>query len=97
MAKMASLYEETTRPMATSITEDEWDQQYNPLNDSLLQDHGRDLELVMLQPKDQIWTLVEAENEKLFIRNGYHIVNRIGYYITQKPWFPSDDIVVEVR
>ena len=93
MAKMASLHAEKIR----TLNEFEWDMQYEPITDSPLQDHGKDLELVMLFPSDRVWTLVEADDDKLFIRNGYHLVNRIGYHITQKPWHTEEDITVEVR
>ena len=32
-----------------------------------------------------VWTVVEAEN-KMYLSPGFHIVDRIGYVIAQKPW-----------
>ena len=96
MAKMASLYEETTRQMATLITEDEWLEKYQPTTDTPLADYGEDLRTVRLTPRVNVWTLIE-EDEKLSIVNGLALVNRIGHYLTYKPWDIDDEIVVEVR
>lgn len=44
-----------------------------------------------------IWTLVDsAGNNKLFLLNGWHIVNRLGYVYTEKPWKEGEEIEVEV-
>jgi len=40
-----------------------------------------------------IWTLVDAEGQ-LQLVPGWHIVNRLGYYITEKPWIEGDDLWV---
>lgn len=37
------------------------------------------------QDADKIWTLLDYDG-KLYICAGWHFVNRIGYFITQKPW-----------
>ena len=93
MAKMASLHAEKTQV----ITEFEWDMQYEPINDSLLETFGKDLELVMLFPSDQVWTLVESDHYGMAVINGYHLVNRIGYYLTKKPFFPEETITVPIE
>jgi hypothetical protein len=92
MAKMASLHAEKTRV----ITEDEWDLHYEPLNDSPLETYGKDLELVMKFPDEQIWTLVDSDRYDTAIISGYHLVNRIGYYIAKKPFFPEEIITVPI-
>jgi hypothetical protein len=93
MAKMASLYEEMNR----AITEEEWDVQYEPVNNSPLETYGRDLELVMLFPSDQVWTLVDGDQHDMVILSGYRLVNRIGYYLTKKPFFPEENITVIIE
>jgi len=45
-----------------------------------------ELEYVKKQNNKQIWTTVNCENEEFWIIPGYHIVNRMNYYITEKEW-----------
>lgn len=33
----------------------------------------------------RVWTLVEDDEGELVIVNGYHLVNRVGYFLTAKP------------
>lgn len=33
----------------------------------------------------KVWTLVEGDDGDLVICEGYHLCNRIGYFITEKP------------
>jgi hypothetical protein len=34
---------------------------------------------------NHVWTLV-AEDDEYGIVNGYYLINRIGYFITEVPW-----------
>ena len=47
---------------------------------------GKELEYVVAQPKKRIFTIVEAEDDRLLIISGYHIVNRFGYLIADEEW-----------
>jgi hypothetical protein len=33
---------------------------------------------------DRVWTFVQGDDEDCFIVEGFHFVNRLGYYITRK-------------
>jgi hypothetical protein len=33
-----------------------------------------------------VWTLVEGDSGRLVIVEGYHYVNRVGYFITSRPF-----------
>lgn len=35
---------------------------------------------------DTVWTAVDGYDGKVYIGNGYHYVNRIGYFITELPF-----------
>ena len=35
---------------------------------------------------NHVWTLVDDDEGEPVIIHGYHIVNRIGYFITEEPW-----------
>lgn len=48
--------------------------------------YGEELEFVKKQNPNNIWTLIESDNGKLYIVYGLHLINRFGYIITKKPW-----------
>jgi len=33
----------------------------------------------------RVWTLVDGDDGNLYIASGYHLVNRVNYFITKKP------------
>jgi hypothetical protein len=39
----------------------------------------------------KVWTIVEGD-ESLWVIAGFHIVNRLGYLITQTPWSSKNEI-----
>ncbi len=90
MAKMASLYEETTRQtQAIQITEDQWYARYAPMTDSPLDDVDDYV------PVRNVWTLVETDGS-LYVLNGFHVVNKIGYHITEERWARGEEIEVRI-
>lgn len=50
----------------------------------MFETYGPDLEFVREQPDEFIWTLLEVEGEGI-LAQGYHIVDRQGYFITEVP------------
>lgn len=34
----------------------------------------------------RVWTLVDGDDGNLYITNGYHLVNRVNYFITKHPF-----------
>lgn len=85
-----------------NLTMDEWVDTYkpikNPNNDwggdySSFETYSPDVTFVSAQPDNTIWTEIDGD-EGVYIVSGYHLVNRIQYYITEKPWV--EDVVVTV-
>ena len=87
MAKMASLHAEMNQVI--TISEDHWINAYIPITHSPI-----DLVNDMI-PARHVWTLVETDG-KLYILNGYHVVNKIGYHITEETWKPGQEIEVKI-
>jgi hypothetical protein len=84
------------------LTQDEWEEKYlpikNPNNDwggdySSFETYSPDVTFVSEQPDNTIWTEMDGE-DGVYIVSGYHLVNRIQYYITQKPW--TEDVSIPV-
>lgn len=47
---------------------------------------GPEVEYVKTVPDSRIWTIIQADDGGLYITNGYHFVNRIGYFVTGVPY-----------
>ena len=74
--------------------------EYNRLNSSaswegtLFEPNGAEMNHVLSQKLTAIWTLVRGP-EGLYIANGVHKDNRVGFFITKKPW--QLDVIYEVE
>jgi hypothetical protein len=70
------------------ITWEEWEATYKPTSEMLY-------ELTDI-PKDtspfNVWTVVDSGGRYVSLLNGYRIVDRLGYYTTEKSW--SEDVFV---
>lgn len=72
-----------------------WDTKYQPIQNHIdphagdkFETYGAELDYVLkvayTEPK-RIWTLVDGDDGNLYIASGYHLVNRINYFITHNP------------
>lgn len=69
--------------------------QKNPINPRanmdgcLLETYGAELahvKAVLAAEPDRVWTIVEGDNGKWYVSQGYHYVNRVGYLISEVPY-----------
>jgi hypothetical protein len=81
------------------MTYDYWEANFKPIKNSLVkydqlhfETYGEEAEFVQKADNKYIWTEVDGD-EGTYIISGYHWVNRIHYYITEKPW---EDEMTEV-
>lgn len=84
----------------------EWVETYKPIRNhftsapfdgTMFETYGEELEFVRQQTGNHIWTMVDSDDGKnMIISNGYHIVNRLGYFITEVPFTGSGFIDVPV-
>ena len=51
----------------------------------LFETYGTDLQRIINTDPHHVWTLLDCDG-KLYLVNGYHIVNRLNYVITSQPW-----------
>lgn len=77
MTKRFSTFEKKFRPLLRADATILWET------------YGEDLERIIRTPHDRIWTVVDCDG-KLMIVAGYHLVNRMNYIISQKPWGKKD-------
>lgn len=75
------------RPISNSFGDRGWVIDGKPI---LFETYDEDLEFVRQQPENHVWTWMDGD-EGTFIGAGFAYVNRIGYFITEKPWSRLDE------
>lgn len=85
--------------MSERITFEQWEATYKPINNVLVDDSSFDgimFETYGIEVKhvcevanatpNNVWTLMDSEiDDSVVILNGYRLVNRLGYFITENP------------
>lgn len=79
---------------------DAWEEKYQPLKNHFsekvngefqedkFETYGQELEYVLSIAKtdpNRVWTLSDGDDGNMYISSGYHLVNRINYFITAVP------------
>jgi hypothetical protein len=80
---------------------EQWHDHYKPIKNWLRKDediemfetYGEEVGIVLGVNRfdmNKVWTLVDGD-EGMWITNGFHYVNRIGYFITEIPYEGKDE------
>ena len=92
----------------TTLTEEQFYEQFTPIenhiddnagwNGSMFETFGEELEYVKMkaQSGNNVWTLVEGEDDTWYISNGMRLVNRMGYFITREEWQGETDVEIDM-
>ena len=78
--------------MTKELTEDQFDEQYKSLDGpdgSMIWEHDDVKDI----PLNRVWTVVDGDEGQQCAMPGKHIVNKVGYLVTERP-YTSDDITV---
>ncbi len=87
------------------LTEDEFDSQFLPV-ENIKQGQGvyqfdaydeKDsgfLQFIAINYPAYVWTRIDGDDGRLYTINGWHIVNRIDYIVTEIPWRKHHDYEV---
>lgn len=57
---------------------------------------GEELEYVQATDNHYIWTYGDGDDGGGYIWNGYHYINRLGYFISTVPWEDGVDYQIQV-
>lgn len=92
-------------PTAPAVSYDDWRDTYRPVRNTLRTDapfdglmfetFGPELDAVAAADPACVWTIVDGEDGDLWLLSGCHLVNRLGYLITERPW--QGDGQLEIR
>jgi hypothetical protein len=58
--------------------------------------YGEEVEWVNRMDPHYVWTYVDIDNGSVIVE-GYHYVNRIGYFITEVPWIDSTSYEIDLQ
>ena len=80
------------------MTYDEWEEKFmpitfapnSPMGNCMLETYGVELEIVANARKNCVWTVIGGGDDKMYVAAGNHLVNRLGYLITEVPWTEED-------
>lgn len=93
------------------MTFEEWEKTYKPITNWLddnasfqnengegimFETYGSEVEFVKTVNPAHIWTYGDGDDGGGYIWNGWHIVNRIGYFVTDVPCPPNTTIQIQV-
>jgi hypothetical protein len=75
------------------IDDDMWFELFKPIKNPfdwngswdghMFETFGVELEFVIHTPTTQVWTYIGADNGTTYLVSGFHLVNRIGYFICE--------------
>lgn len=72
---------------------DQWATKYKPVgreDSRMFETYGDDLQTVLATHPRHVWTWMQGDMSDI-ICAGYHLVNRLGYYISEVPWTNERD------
>lgn len=95
---------EPTPPMP-ALSYDEWRDAYRlvrntirtnaPFDGCMFETFGPELDAVAAADPACVWTIVDGEDDRLWLLSGCHFVNRMGYLVTERPW--AGEVQLEIR
>lgn len=84
---------------------EEWFATYRPITNhidnnasfdgTMFETYGEEYEFVKAQSENRIWMYGDGDDGGSFIWSGWGFVNRLGYFITDKPC--PDNVTIQVR
>jgi len=98
-------------PNLIQLTEEEWFEQFKPIpnhidtnasfndgnNGYMFETYGEELEFVKAQDPNRVWTYFDGDDGGVYISDGYHVINRIGYFVTALPYDDKQYYEITVR
>ena len=91
-----------------TLTEEQFDEQFTLVENHLdnnaswggamFETFGEELDYVRMkaQKGNNVWTIIEGDDDSMFIVSGVHLVNRIGYLITREEWTEETEVEIDL-
>lgn len=85
------LWVETYKPIKNHIDSN------SSFDGTMFETYGDEVEFVRNANPLCIWTYGDGDDSGSYIWNGYHFVNRIGYFITEVPAPSEEECVIQIQ
>jgi hypothetical protein len=94
------------------MTMEEWEATYKPIPNNIdknasfqnetgqgimFETYGAELEFVKKADPKHIWTYGDGDDGGSYIWNGFHFINRLGYFITEVPAPSEEECVIQIK
>ena len=91
-----------------TLTEEQFEEQFTLLenhiddnaswNGAMFETFGEELEFVKMkaQKGNNVWTILEGDDDTMFVSNGIRLVNRMGFLITREEWTCETDVEIDM-
>jgi hypothetical protein len=94
------------------MTMEEWEATYKPIPNNIdknasfqnetgqgimFETYGAELEFVKKADPKHIWTYGDGDDGGSYIWNGFHFINRLGYFITELPAPDEEECVIQIK
>jgi hypothetical protein len=98
-------------PTQRRISFDKWLEKFKPVPNHLnptrgeyseddqsftFETFGEDVEFVAKQDPRKVWTILDCDGKE-YIGEGFHRVNRVGYFVTEVPFDEGDTYSIKFR
>lgn len=89
------------------LTESEFEEQFNTRKNHLdnnasfdgcmFETYGaeRDYVFELAKKEKRVWTIIESDDGDFYYESGFHIVNRIGFLITEEEYKEETEVKIE--
>ena len=89
------------------MTMEEWEATYKPILNNIdtnasfdglmFETYGDEYEFVKSANPLCIWTYGDGDDGGSYIWNGFHLINRLGYFITEVPAPDEEECIIQIK
>ena len=89
------------------LTENEFDEKFTPVENHLddnasfsgcmFETYGEEVDYVFKLSKTtkKVWTIIEGDDDTLFYVTGFHLVNRLGFLVTEESYEEESEVKLD--
>jgi hypothetical protein len=88
------------------LTEEQFEEQFTTVKNHIdtnaswdgcmFETFGEESEHINSVSHKNVWTIVEGDDDTIFISNGIRLVNRMGFLITREEWIGETDVEIDM-
>jgi len=74
-----------------AMTSAVWERRFQPVTGPDGSDLWQRYADVAERDPHTVWSIVEGDTGTLYVVPGFHVVNHLGYAVTERPWTEADE------